>query len=130
MERAVLRARILVIACIDFRFADALVDWLRALGLRGQYDLRTHEGSAVSLTLWLESATVIDRLHNVEEVWIVDHEDCGAYRLRGEANTRENHALHLKTAQARLQAWLGKTTRVYYHPLGPDGLGATTVEEL
>ncbi|HEY7065060.1 MAG TPA: carbonic anhydrase [Chloroflexota bacterium] len=124
------RARVLVNACVDFRFVAALVEWLHAQGLRDQYDLRTHEGASATVDQWLESEVVINRLHDVEAVWIVDHEDCGAYRLAGEANTRENHVLHLKAAQARVQAWVGKPVRIFYHPLGPDGRGAAAPEEI
>ena len=124
------RAQVLVTACVDFRFVDALVDWLRGQGLQGQYDLRTHESASLAVDRWLDSAMAINRLHDVEAVWIVDHDDCGAYRLAGEPNTRENHVQHLKAAQARVQAWVGKPVRIFYHPLGPDGRGTSTVEEI
>jgi len=123
-------AKVLVNCCVDFRFVDPLIDWLRALGLRGQYDLRTHEGCAVTVDQWLQSDAVINRLHDVEAVWIVDHEDCGAYRLLGAPNTRESHVQHLLAAQARIQAWAGKPTRIFFHPLGPDGVGAAEPEEI
>jgi hypothetical protein len=121
---------VLVNACVDYRFADALIDWLRAQGLRGAYDLRTHEGAALAVDRWLDSDVVLNRLHDVEAIWIVDHADCGAYRLAGEANTRENHVQHLRAAQARVQAWIGKPVRIFYHPLGPDGRGAPEPEEI
>jgi hypothetical protein len=115
---------------VDLRFNDALVDWLRQQGLRGQYDLRTHESASLAVDRWIDSAAAIARLHSVEETWIVDHDDCGAYRLAGEANTRENHVLHLKLAQARVQARVGTRTRVFFHPIGSDGLGARAAEEI
>lgn len=124
------RAPLLVIACVDVRFVDALVDWLRAQGLRGQYDLRTHEGAALAVDTWLPSATLLARLHAVEAVWVVDHEDCGAYAVHGESNARANHGVWLKTAQARLQAHVGKPVRIFYHPLGPNGQGADAPEEI
>ena len=124
------KAEVIVNACVDVRFVDALVDWLRAQGLRGHYDLRTHEGAALTVDDWIGSAELISGLHGVEAVWIVDHEDCGAYSLRGEPNTRENHVLHLKMAEARVQARLGKPARIFYHPLGPDGRGAQQPEEI
>ncbi len=124
------RARVLVNACVDVRFVDALIDWLRDQGLRGAYDLRTHEGASLAVDRWLESDRLLAPLHEVEAIWIVDHEDCGAYRLAGEPNTRENHVLRLKAAQARVQAWLGRPTRIFFHPLGPDGRGAPAPEEI
>jgi hypothetical protein len=122
--------RVLVNACIDFRFVDALTDWLRDQGLRGQYDLRTHEGCAATVEQWIESDVRIGSLHDLGEVWIVDHDDCGAYKLRGEPNTYENHVQHLRAAQARVQAWLGRPCRIFFHHRGPDGRGAATVEEV
>jgi len=129
-DNAPVTAQLIVNACVDVRFVDALVDWLRGQGLRGQYDLRTHEGAALAVNHWLTSDATIDRLHQVREIWIVDHEDCGAYRLAAEANTRDNHVARLKAAQALVQAWTGKPTRIFYHPLGPDGLGAHAPEEI
>ena len=125
-----MHAKVLVNACVDLRFTDALIDWLRDQGLRGQYDLRTHESASLAVDHWVDSDVAITRLHDVDEVWIVDHEDCGAYRLAGEPNTRENHVLHLKLAQARVQARVGRRTRIFYHPVGPDGLGARAPEEI
>lgn len=124
------RGPLLVICCVAYRFIGPLVDWLHAQDLRGRYDLRTHEGAALAVDQWADSAVVIDRLHSVEGVWIVDHDDCGAYRLLGEPNTRDNHVLHLKRAQARLQARLGKPVRVFYQPLGADGFGGPPPEEI
>ena len=124
------KAEVIVNACVDVRFVDALEDWLRAQGLRGRYDLRTHEGAALAVDDWIGSDELISSLHGVEAVWIVDHEDCGAYRLGDQSNSRENHILHLKMAQARVQARLGKPTRIFYHSLGPDGLGAAAPEEI
>ena len=124
------RMEVIVNSCVDGRFVDALIDWLRGQGLRGRYDLRSHEGCALRVDHWVNSDVVLARLHEVEAIWIVDHEDCGAYRLAGEPGTRENHIAHLKAAQARIQAWLGKPTRIFFHPLGPDGLGAAAPEEI
>ena len=123
-------ARLIVNACVDLRFVDALVDWLRGQGLRGLYDLRTQEGAALAVDHWLNSDLLLDCLHHAEAVWIVDHEDCGAYRLAGEPNSHENHVIRLKMAQARVQALVGKPTRIFFHPLGPDGLGAAAPEEI
>jgi len=123
-------AQLIVNACVDVRFVDALIDWLRAQGLRGEYDLRTHEGASLTVNHWLTSDATIDRLHQVREIWIVDHEDCGAYRLGGEANTRDNHVARLRAARTLVQSWVGKPARIFFHPLGPDGLGAPEPEEV
>ncbi len=123
-------AQVLVNACVDVRFIDALVDWLRAEGVRGQYDLRTHEGAALTVNHWLASDATIDRLHQVREIWIVDHEERGAYQVQGQPNTRANRVRHRKAAQVQVQTWVGKPTRIFYHPLGPDGLGAAAVDEV
>ena len=125
-----LNVQLIVNACADARFVDPLVDWLRGQGLGGRYDLRTHESGSLAVDHWLNSDILLDRLHDVEAVWIIDHEDCGAYRLRREANSRENHVLRLKQAQARVQAHMGKPARIFFHPLGPDGRGAAAPEEI
>jgi len=121
---------LIVNACADARFVDPLVNWLHGQGLGGRYDLRTHESGSLAVDHWLNSDILLDRLHVVEAVWIVDHEDCGAYRLAGLQNSRAEHVERLKEAQARVQAHVGKPVRIFYHQLGPDGRGAPAPEEI
>ena len=63
-EQGHVRGRVLVNCCVDFRFVDPLVDWLRVQGLRGQYDLRTHESASLAIDRWVDSDVAIDRLRD------------------------------------------------------------------
>lgn len=76
---------VLARSCIDGRFIKRTVDWV-SKHTEEVFDYRTGVGSSKAiLDDRHERASffnVIDaslRLHNIKEVWIADHIDCGAY---------------------------------------------------
>jgi hypothetical protein len=98
---------ILVIGCIDLRLTDNLVHFLHFDNLHNRYDHFTlagasllctrkqgqlkpdlfkegQEGSYPSLKyarqVLLDHVQIAIDLHKIEDVYIVEHEDCGAYR--------------------------------------------------
>jgi len=85
---------VLAVSCIDGRFVKRTIDWVSAktsLRLRsgssnGVFDFRTEVGSSKAIIDSAEDRerlfALIDtslRLHSIEEVWLIDHIDCGAY---------------------------------------------------
>ena len=86
----------LVVACIDFRFQKTFVEWLDANVGHGNYD---RVGLAGGVRNWDAIAGQIDiskRLHDIKQVILINHEDCGAY---GEAGTFEKHSADLRAAR-------------------------------
>jgi carbonic anhydrase len=87
-------AQVLVLACIDPRFINALEEYLiQELGSLGfSYDLFTLAGASLggngggicNYTNWQEvlfqHIEVALSLHNIQYIWIFDHLDCGAYK--------------------------------------------------
>jgi hypothetical protein len=87
-------AKVLVLACIDPRFINALQEYLiQQLGTLGySYDLFTLAGASLggngggicNYTHWQEvlfqHIEVGLSLHNIQYIWIFDHLDCGAYQ--------------------------------------------------
>jgi carbonic anhydrase len=94
------KKNVLVISCIDLRLTDNLLDFLNAENLQNRYDHFALAGASLVCTKkhehlfednhygkhehWnkclddhLEIAVA---LHHVKDVYIVEHQDCGAYK--------------------------------------------------
>lgn len=97
----------LVIHCLGFRFATAIRDFLLSLDLEDRYDLVCLAGATkglvekdpvISETI-LRQISTSKRLHDIREVLIIHHQDCGAY---GEFDSLQSekvqHYAHLKKA--------------------------------
>lgn len=89
----------LVVHCIDYRFVDLQKDFLAKLGYQGEYDLLTVPGAAKNVHRLEEWISLALKLHNPKELFIIDHEDCGAY---GEDNSFATHKKHLDQAKEDL----------------------------
>jgi len=89
----------LVITCMDYRFVNVTQQRLRELGYDGDYDLLTVAGASLSYEPMVVHESnflkeyvdyhieVAMKLHDIQEVIIIDHKDCGAYKLRYGAET-------------------------------------------
>jgi carbonic anhydrase len=86
--RAGSRTKALVLSCIDFRFLTAERYFLAGRDLWGNYDWTALAGASLAVTgfphpadaeaFW-DQLDLSYRLHNIEKVIILDHQDCGAY---------------------------------------------------
>jgi carbonic anhydrase len=72
----------LVITCIDHRFQRAISDVLKKRGV----DIHTADrlafpgcSSAVADGNLTDSVKISSKLHDIKNVWLVDHLDCGAF---------------------------------------------------
>lgn len=95
------RKNVLAISCIDLRLTDNLVKFLHAENLDNRYDHVALAGASLccgdgqkpySFTddfkkmavkwkdVLLEHLTIAVQLHQIEDVYIIEHEDCGAYK--------------------------------------------------
>ncbi|CEP67606.1 Carbonic anhydrase [Moorella glycerini] len=72
-----------VLTCMDFRIQSAVANWLRERGLSGKYDYLALPGASRNFVAEGKLALVeySYRLHHIQEVYLVHHEDCGAYSL-------------------------------------------------
>lgn len=83
-------AKALLLSCMDYRLVDDLVAFMNAKGLKDNYDHVVLAGASLGVvsdkfadwhdTFW-EHLDVAIKLHHVEEVIVIDHRDCGAYKL-------------------------------------------------
>ena len=86
----------LVISCIDLRFITKIRDLLVKNRLKGSYNLITIPGASLRLDSIASSILAPLQLHNPNQVYIFDHEDCGAY---GKNNSKGLHVRNLKRAK-------------------------------
>jgi len=106
----------LVIQCIDFRFQEAIHDYLRGRGLFGDCDIVSLAGSARSLvnpnseeefSLVLHQVKLASTLHGIQKVIVIHHRDCGAYggsqAFENAATEFDRHANDMKNVREILR---------------------------
>jgi carbonic anhydrase len=84
------KAKALMLSCMDYRLDDDVVHFMNTMGLNGEYDHVVLAGASLGVvspqlsdwhkTFWDELDLAV-KLHGIEEVIVVDHRDCGAYKL-------------------------------------------------
>lgn len=76
---------VLALACIDGRFIERTIDWT-VENAGPVFDFRTEVGSSKAIIdseedreRFFEVIATSKKLHDIKEVWLIDHIDCGAY---------------------------------------------------
>ena len=79
-----------VLTCMDYRLVDDGVNYLNGRGLKNKYDHGVLAGGTIGAlgklgqewadTFWKHVDTAI-KLHAVHELIVIDHRDCGAYKI-------------------------------------------------
>ena len=109
------QAKALVLRCMDFRFVSSIREHLLNLGLGDQYDLVSVAGAAKNLVdpsnpadpeFIFRQIDIAHRLHQIEEVIIINHLDCGAYGkiFNSPDEERARHVADLNNAKAMIAA--------------------------
>ena len=88
--RAAGETEALLLSCMDFRLVDDTEQHMASKGLRDRYDHVILAGAALGAvtdkypawnrTFW-EHLDVAIQLHHIKRVVIMDHRDCGAYKV-------------------------------------------------
>ncbi|HWP85271.1 MAG TPA: carbonic anhydrase [Terriglobia bacterium] len=112
----ILRCQALVLTCFDFRLHRKLAQELRKIGV-AEYDLKSDAGGVKYLVspekpavrAWfLENIHLACRLHGVERVLLVSHNDCKAYGGDDKLGTLEEqvqlHRRELDSAKQIIEA--------------------------
>jgi carbonic anhydrase len=99
------RAKVLVLSCIDFRFLTAERYFLSRRNLWGEYDWTALAGASLAVTgfphpsdaeaFW-DQLDISYRLHHINKVIVIDHQDCGAYAAMIDPNLSKNPELELQ----------------------------------
>lgn len=80
----------LLLSCMDFRLMDDIERYMSGRGLRKKYDHIVLAGAALGAvtdkypawnkTFWDHIGLAVD-LHHIHKVIVIDHRDCGAYKV-------------------------------------------------
>jgi carbonic anhydrase len=95
-----------IIHCMDFRLTEFVNNWA-ANTIPGGFDRVAIAGGAKNLPFVLDQVTLSSNLHGIREVYLINHEDCGAY---GPTQTFAKHKNDLLTAKKVIQAKLPHLT--------------------
>lgn len=86
----------IVVTCIDFRLQKYIEEWLVKNVGELQYDRVAWTGGVIDLPGILKQIEISNRLHHIQKVVLINHEDCGAY---GATGTPEKHMQDLQNAK-------------------------------
>ena len=86
--------RAIVVGCMDFRLRSDIRKWTAKL--EGGFDRLAIAGGVKNLPFVLEQVELSYKLHHICEVYLMNHEDCGAY---GEEGTLKKHRQDLSFAK-------------------------------
>lgn len=133
--------RILAVTCLDFRGHTAIRHFLEDAGYADRYDLVSMAGADLCLahdgcpSAWMD--TLLDNiaigvaLHNIDEIWVFAHTDCGAckkFNLIGVGTSdvmeREIHRTIAETSRAMLiERFPGvKVRHLFVRGMGVNGV--------
>jgi hypothetical protein len=108
----------LLFNCIDFRLTEATTRYMTDRGMAGKYDQLVLAGASLAAqtkkfpawgeTFW-EHVKVARDLHHIHQVIVIDHRDCGAYKVvfgedfaKDPAKELAVHARELRSLRAKL----------------------------
>ena len=104
-----------VVTCIDFRFQRLFEWWLRKRIGQGTYDRIAWAGGVKDWVAVSRQIEVAKRLHDIKKVYLVNHEDCGAY---GSEASFEQHRFDLLQARdSLLMTYPDVEVRLFYAKL-------------
>lgn len=98
-----LRCEALVLTCKDWRFQRFFDRWIADNLGYGNYDRVAFAGGVLSWDILMSQVETAKRLHDIERVVLINHEDCGAY---GTAGTLERHTADLRHARRTIESAL------------------------
>ena len=90
------KAKALRIKCIDWRFAEVIESDSQARGLNGRSDDISWPGASYDFDNVSKTAALSIKLHDPDEAYIYEHEDCGAYGEDNSINVHRENPYKLK----------------------------------
>lgn len=96
-------AQALVLHCIDYRFIHEIVHEMKRRGLDRAYDLVAVAGAAKNIVdptephdrdFVLRQINLARNLHGINEVILINHVDCGAYKAAGLTDPEKEEERH------------------------------------
>jgi carbonic anhydrase len=120
------KAKALMLSCMDYRLVDDTVKFMADQGLNNEYDHLVLAGASLGVvsetfkdwhgTFW-QHLDVAIKLHGIEEVIVIDHRDCGAYKLAMGAEAVDTPAKETAVHTATIAAF-AKQVKAKHGTLG------------
>jgi len=116
----------LLLSCIDYRVVNETEAYMSGRGLKDKYDHIILAGASLGATntvypawgqTFIEHVDVAIKLHNIHKVIILDHRDCGAYRVFLKADGIEKDRAKENTVHLEQMNALAKTIQEKYPQL-------------
>lgn len=85
----------IVISCMDFRLRQYLRKWTTGT-LEGGFDRVALAGGVKNLAFILDQVELSFKLHHICDVYLINHEDCGAYGAEGTFSKHKKDLLFAK----------------------------------
>jgi len=102
----------LLLSCMDFRLMDDIERYMTGRGLRDKYDHIVLAGASLGAvtdkypawnkTFW-EHLDIAIKLHDIHTVIVMDHRDCGAYKVILGAAHANDHRVETDTHGVQLK---------------------------
>ncbi len=122
--RAAATTEALLLSCMDYRLMDEIERYMSGRGMRDKYDHIILAGASLGAvtpkypawnqTFW-EHLDVAIKLHDIHKVIVMDHRDCGAYKVILGADKvadpkmeKDAHTVQLKALKAAINKKLPK----------------------
>ena len=86
------KAKALLLTCMDFRFFGLIAEFMKESGLEGKYDHVILAGAALGAVVrgkkhwhktFFDHLELAEKLHKIKAVVVLEHRDCGAYSPKG-----------------------------------------------
>lgn len=112
----------LLLSCMDYRLMDDVERYMSGRGLRDKYDHIVLAGASLGAvtdkypawnqTFW-EHLDIAIKLHDIKSVIVMDHRDCGAYKVILGAAPVANPAIEKDTHAVQLKKLKGLINKKY-----------------
>jgi carbonic anhydrase len=95
-----------ILHCIDFRFQEFLDRFIDEQGMGGDCDRISIAGGVKEFGEMFHELDLSEQLHHVKDMYLINHQDCGAYGEAVVSDPREQeiHASDLQRARELLVA--------------------------
>lgn len=121
-SRASGKAEALLLSCMDYRLVDDLVHFMDGKGLTNEYDHVVLAGASAGAsaekfaawheTFWTHLKVAID-LHGIKKVMVIDHRDCGAYKIAFGPEHAKDPGVEMSVHAAVLRPFAAKIKEKY-----------------
>lgn len=95
-----LKAENIVVSCIDFRIQHDLSLWISKKFPPRSFDRVEIGGGVKDLKKILKQVEIAFKLHHIKKVFLINHEDCGAY---GKEETPMKHVEDLQKTKTAIK---------------------------